>query len=101
MNNDAFRGVECDRRRLWNRVAHGYEHEAERSVIDPFTPRNGPEVGLDAQFVHTPTRQFHRQLSPVYRNLDVSEEVGQRAHMVFVAVCDDHALDVLPPLGKP
>ena len=62
---------------------------------------DGSHVGLDAEFVDPPTRQFHRQLGPIDRDRDVTQEVGQGPHVIFVTVGNHDTLDILLAFDQP
>ena len=101
MHDHAERCLDGEADRIWNRMVHTDETDAEAADIDDVALHDGMEHrGVDAVLFETSLEDAEREARAVDRNADLLEHIRQRADMIFVAVCEHDGLDLVAVLEE-
>ncbi len=102
VEDDPLRCVEGDGERVGHRVGDGDELHVTGPDAAPLAVVDRDELGAMTEpcLVDPVPRQADRELGPVNRDLQVTQQVGQPPGVVLVAVGEDDPVDLVGPLAE-
>ena len=101
MHDHAERCLDGEADRIWNRMIHTDETDAEAADIDDVALHDGMEHrGVDAVLFETSLEDAEREARAVDRNADLLEHIRQRADMILMAVREHDGLDLVAVLEE-
>ena len=101
VDDQPLRCIESHTASFWDRMGHRYQPELEGALGDPSRIRDGTKVLLNPELFNPRASDRQRQIRSVHRHVDVAEKIAEGSDVIFVAVREDYATNIVSSLNQP